>query len=261
MKMKHVLLAGLLLGFACLCRASGNEEKIKGNGNIITRTIPVEDFRTLNLGDQINAGRTLSSLNFFVKKKAPVFNYMQTLGAATLQITTDENIFDELEIEQKDGKLYIGGKNNRTKLFPTYFVANGSSSGLEKINLSGCMHFLSESLFQNPSLTIRLSGVGNVKIDDLNCDTLKCDVSGVGNLYLTGKAEEASLDLSGVGHVYAFDCRIKDLECDLSGVGSMEVQATEQLRGNVSGVGKLRYRGDAETHTRCSGVGRIKRVD
>ncbi len=260
MKTKFIVLASLLLGFATLCLASDKGEKVKGNGHIITRTIPVEDFQTLYVGEQINSSRSSGGLNFF-KKKQLVFNYMQTLGAATLQITTDENIFDELVVEQKKGKLRIGAKDRSLKLFPTHLVINGSSSGLEKIQLTGCLDFVSESLFQAPSLVVSLSGVGDVKMDELHCDTLDCNVSGVGNLYLTGKVEQGSFDLSGVGRVYAFDCRVKELECDVSGVGSMEVQATDRLKARVSGVGKLKYKGDAKVSKRCSGVGRIKHIE
>lgn len=260
MKTRFIVLAGLLLGFASLCMASGNGEKIKGNGNLITRTIPVEDFETLYLGEQINSSRFSGGLTFW-RKKPLVFNYMQTLGAAALQITTDENIFDELAVEQKGGKLRIGAKDRSLKLFPTHLVINGSSSGLKKIQLSGCMDFVSESLFQAPALVVRLSGVGDVKMDELECDTLDCHVTGVGSLYLTGKAEQGSFDLSGVGRVYALDCQVKKLECDVSGVGSMEVQATDWLKARVSGVGKLKYKGNAEANTQCSGVGRIKHIE
>lgn len=260
MKTKFLLLAGLLLGFASLCLASGNGEKVKGNGNLVTRTIPVEDFRTLYMGEQINSSRFSGGLNFW-QKRTLVFNYMQTLGAATLQITTDENIFDELSIEQKGGKLRISAKDRSLKLFPTHLVINGSSSGLEKLQLTGCMDFVSENLFQVPSLVVRLTGVGDVKMDELDCDTLDCNVTGVGSLYLTGKVGQGAFDLSGVGHVYAFDCQVKELECDVSGVGSMEVQATDRLKARVSGVGKLKYKGNAEVSTRCSGVGRIKHIE
>lgn len=261
MKTKLVWLVSLLMGCASLCLASEKGEKIKGDGNIVTRSIPVEDFRVLLLGKQINPYRGTGWTKLFSKKNKPAFHYMQTLGAASLLITMDKNLFEELEIEQEKGTLRIGAKDKNAKLYPTCLVISGSSSRLEKVRVSGCMNFVSESLLQTPSLTINIVGVGNVHMDELACDTLSCTLRGVGNFYLTGKAAQASFDLSGVGHMYSFDCQVKDLECHLSGVGSMEVNATEHLHGHVSGVGKLKYKGDAQASTSCSGVGRIKHVE
>lgn len=261
MKTKLVWLISLLIGCASLCLASEKGEKIKGDGNIVTRSIPVKDFRVLLLGEQIHPYREIAWTKLFSKKKTPVFHYMQTLGAATLLITMDKNLFDELEIEQDKGTLRIGAKDKNAKLYPTCLVMSGSSSQLEKVRVSGCMNFVSESLLQTPSLQVNIEGVSNVKMDEVACDTLACNLSGVGNFYLTGKAGKALFDLSGVGHMYSFDCQVKDLECHLSGVGSMEVYVTERLDGHVSGVGKLKYKGGAKASTSCSGIGRIKHVE
>lgn len=250
----------LLLGCTTFCMAGLKAEKIKGNGNVVTRTIQVDDFQTVKLGEQINK-QSIGGINWTGKKQKPVFNYTQSAGAATLQITMDENLFPYLEIEQKKGILTIGARDDDFKVFPTRMDIRGSSSRLEKIQVTGCMDFVSESLLQTNSLTISISGVGDAKIDELVCGILDCNLTGVGSLYLSGKADEAEFDVSGVGHVYAFDCVVKNLECDLSGVGSMEVNATEHIKGNVSGVGNMKYKGDAQASTSCSGIGHIKHVE
>lgn len=260
MTKKQIGLIGFSMGCTTLCMAGSQAEKIKGDGNVVTRIIQVDDFHALKLGEQINNDQGIRGINWSGKKGKPVFNYRQTAGGATLQITMDENLFPYLEIEQKKGMLIIGARNNDFNVFPTRLSIEGSSSGLEKIQIIGCMDFVSEHLLQTNSLAIRISGVGDAKIDELVCGALDCNLTGVGSVYLSGKADEAEFDVSGVGHVYAFDCVVRSLECDLSGVGSMEVNATEHIKGSVSGVGNLKYKGDAEADTSCSGVGRIKHV-
>lgn len=232
-------------------------EKIKGDGNIITRTIPVEDFDRIVLGDNIEP----KGNPFGGKKKYPTFNYMQTLGTASLQITMDENLFSVLDIIQTKGEIKIQTKNNRVKIQPTQLKISGSSRELSYVGISGCMNFISENQLKSDKLEMAVSGVGDITIEDFTCDELSCNVSGVGNIYLSGKVKSARYGVSGVGKVYAFDCQVENLRCDVSGVGGMQVWATESLKANASGVGGIKYKGDPKTELNASGVGSIKQVE
>lgn len=247
-----LLIVGILCTLNCM-----SADVIKGNGTIVTKTIPVENFTEVDLGSEIEARQVG---NPFSSKEFPVFNYTQNSGSASLKITTDENLFDHLAIIQDNGKLKIRGKSG--KIRPSQLTIYGTSQDLQKIHINGCMDFIAGTSVILNKAYLSISGVGSVKLSALTCDNFKCDLSGVGKLYLTGQIKEANFNVSGVGRVYAFDCPVEQLKCDVSGVGSMEVNATQSIRANTSGVGSIKYKGNPEkVNQSASGIGKVKRID
>ena len=73
----------------------------------------------------------------------------------------------------------------------------------------------------------------------------KLDVScsGVGNITLSGEADEAEYSCSGVGNINAKDLKAREVDAGVSGVGGIECYASESIKGRVTGVGGLKYAG------------------
>lgn len=243
--------------------SGGDGERIKGDGNIATHTFAIGDFDRISVGDDIEYSHRIASLNPFAKNKErfPIFNYRQTADCSSLQITTDENLFAYLSVEVKEGRLVIGSTKEELYLRPTRFVINGASTSLRKVSISGSMDFVADHPLTISTGDFSLSGMGDLKLLDIRCDTLSCDVSGKGSLYVVGKASVADYEVSGIGHVYAFGCESDEVDCEVSGIGSMELTANRRLNAETSGIGKIRYRGTAKSHASVSGLGRVKRVD
>ena len=218
----------------------------------------IDDFEEIHLGSNIESAK---GINPFNKKNRAICNYTQTDGASSLEISMDENLFDLLDIENKDHKLIIKAKSGK-KICPTHLVLNTSSKNLKEAGISGSIDFIADQPLQLTNTSFYISGVGDVKLADLSCDTFKVAISGVGNIYLNGNIKKGKYSVSGVGHVYAFDCPVEDLECEVSGVGGMEVNATQKLDASTSGVGSVKYKGNPEhTQKSASGVGKIKQAD
>lgn len=258
MKTKTLWLAALLM--LCVTTVFANE-RIKGNGNIVTKTIPVDEFTTLRLAERIQGIKT--GLSFFknTKKDLPIFHYTQSSGSPSLEITMDENLFAYLEIDQKDGKLRIRGLEEDADLYPTQLIIHGKSETLNSVLISGTMNFVSDTPLDIETLNITLSGVGDIKIDELSCDALSVTVSGVGDIVLGGKVNTASYEVSGVGKIRAFDCVADNLKCEISGVGNIEVMGNKTIVASASGVGTIKYKGEASVSSSTSGIGRVSRAD
>lgn len=247
-----------LMALFLLPSCVSGREKVRGNGKLVTRTVQITNFSDVELGSGIEGARNMVGM----KKCTPVFNYTQSAEeTTTLQITTDENLFSLLIVRVKDDRLVIRPEDKNKVLLPTSMEINGTSKELRDLRVNGCMDFIAEGLVTTDNLNIHLSGVSTVKMDDLESKDVKVHLSGVGSIYLKGKADEGDFSVSGVGHIYAFDCPVNNLECRVSGVGGAEVNATEHLSARLSGVGSLKYKGDAEIDANASGVGKIKRVD
>ena len=242
MKTRIIYLCLLVIFSTTGCISKNARKGINGNKNIVTRTIQVDDFEEIHLGSNIESAK---SINPFNKKNRAICNYTQTDGASSLEISMDENLFDLLDIENKDHKLIIKAKSGK-KICPTHLVLNTSSKNLKEAGISGSIDFIADQPLQLTNTSFYISGVGDVKLADLSCDTFKVAISGVGNIYLNGNIKKGKYSVSGVGHVYAFDCPVEDLECEVSGVGGMEVNATQKLDASTSGVGSVKYKGNPE---------------
>lgn len=238
------------------------KERIKGNGNIATRTIPIDGFNELRLGSGIGYNYKVSGINVFKSKKknSPKFFYTQSSGGGSeLVITMDENLFAYLDIEQSGGKLRIRAKEEDMELIATSMVMKAKSEGLVSVDVYGAIDFIAESSFTAGNLRLSVSGVGDMIFRNLSCNSIVCDISGVGSAYLTGTARKGDYHVSGVGKIFAFDCVAEDLACEVSGVGKIEACATKKLNADTSGIGSIRYRGVPETlNANSSGIGSVK---
>ncbi len=254
-----------ITGLICLIilsiTSSFAADGVNGNGQIETRTFQVDDYNQLILGNRIEfEGNT--GLGFFKKnkKRSPMFNYTQQQGRTTLEITMDENLFEWLTVNEKGGKLYIEAEED-VKIKPTGMIITGSSSGLTAVSIHGCMDFHNEGELIAENIRFTVDGVGDIVISGLSAQEITCDVSGVGNIYLAGKAEKGNYYVSGVGKVLAYDCNVKRLKSEVSGVGGMEVMASENLDAKTSGVGSIKYKGNAEINSSSSGIGKVKNAN
>jgi len=232
-------------------------ERIKGNGTLLTQTIPVDSYDKIHVGNGIESNG--STFNWFRRNKSkfPVFEYKQTKGKAELEITLDENLWEILDIKQDENTLYIKAKEDYLML-PTQMIIKGTSGNLTQVKVTGCMDFEADTHVSVENISFSLDGVGEIKFSDLSSKNIKCNVSGVGKIYLTGSSDEGEFHLSGVGKIYASDFIVENLNCDVSGVGRMEVNASSKLSAQASGVGNIRYKGEPNVDSSVSGVGRIK---
>ncbi|MDR1202048.1 MAG: DUF2807 domain-containing protein [Tannerellaceae bacterium] len=274
-KRAFLFVTGLLLAgsFAFL-----HAEKIKGNGNVVTKEIPVSDFKSIAVGPGVEC-----SSRFFSKStyQSPVLNYTQTTGAFALSVTMDENLFSYLEIKSGGGDLSIRTQRGIV-INPSRLEINANAKELNKVTVSGCIDFVTANAFKSDRLEVGISGASDVKMiyptqidrfaigisgagdliaEELVCKEVECNISGAGDIVLKGKADKARFTVSGAGDIKAYDFIVKELECRVSGSGDAKITATETLDATVSGTGDIRYRGNARANTRVSGFGDIKKVN
>jgi len=84
-------------------------------------------------------------------------------------------------------------------------------------------------------------------------------LTGSGDVTLTGSAAELSVDLEGSGSVDAEELEAQDAVVNLSGSGEVDVAARDSLSVDLSGSGQVTYSGDPSTDVRVSGSGDVER--
>jgi hypothetical protein len=182
------------------------EPKIEGSGHVVTKDIAIQPF------DQLEA--------------SGVFNVVLTQGnKESLKIEAEDNLQPLFEIKNEGPKLVVEMKKdphfNSHKKMTIYITFKNLKS-------------------------MDLKMVGNVSSDgNLNFRDLALANKSVGNLRLSGKAENATIRSNSVGSIKASDLLVQTMDIDNDGVGSAEVNAVKELKVKDSFLGKVRNAGSA----------------
>ncbi|EMB47583.1 MULTISPECIES: head GIN domain-containing protein [Treponema] len=228
-----------LLVICISCQSfSCSGEVIKGNGTIETKTFPQNNFNAISI-----AGGWTADIR-----------YSETFS---IQIETDENIFPYLDISRTCNTLNIGFKSGYS-ISPTQCKVSITMPALIRLQTAGSLTAVI-SLFNIPqeTMSIDISGSGNITAHEITVNTLKVDVSGSGDFSATGKAENMIADISGSGDIKTTDFETEKADISISGSGSAKVWVTRHLKADIGASGSIRYKGNPVIETKSSGSGRI----
>lgn len=107
---------------------------------------------------------------------------------------------------------------------------------------------------------LNCSGANSISVKNINTDEFTVNLSGAGNIKLTGITGKLDAKIAGAGNLDAKDLKAEDVYVSVSGTGNAEVYSSNYLNASVSGVGSIDYYGNPkEAKTNVSGVGSIKR--
>lgn len=210
-----------IFALIALCALSAEAKKVTGNGNVITKEVSVNEYDAVSIGSNI-VGQSDSWFSLFTQMgdKSYTFYYMQK-GPASLKITIDENLYQHLKVTSQNGTLSISTQN-QIELVPTSLKVTGSSKGLKKIHMSGCMNFSLQSKLSSDELeiisskgsdinlkqpvhvkncTINTSAGGDIEFSNLECQTISCEASGGSDIHYKGSAT-SDTSTSGGSDIY-----------------------------------------------------------
>ncbi len=210
---------------------------IVGNGKVETRDQKIGNFTRL-----VIAG------NFHV--------FLESSDKPYLRMEMDDNLYDIVKVNEEGSTLRID-----TRL--TILQAREKNlyigiKDLEKMELSGAIKMVSDSVLRLGSLDILVTGAARLDFE-IEAKSLKVDLSGASECDFRGKVDELRVQLSGAGDIDALDLIAGNVEIDMSGAGGARVYAKDKLDVSISGVGSVRYRGEPEIHKNISGLGSLKR--
>jgi hypothetical protein len=179
------------------------------------------------------------------KRTVPSFTAVDISGAYNVEI-----------VVQKEPSLEVEGDDNLLPLVTTE-VRNGVLE-ISNSKSYSTKHEMSLRI-SVPSLdAITSSGASDIIISDVKSDGFKIDVSGAGQLEVSGEAKSLEIKQSGAGDVNAKDLHAAKVNIDSSGAATADVYASEELRASVSGAGRVNYFGDPKTvNKEASGAGSI----
>lgn len=142
---------------------------------------------------------------------------------------------ERAEIDVVNGKLRLGYDSNR--------------SGKRRLRMGGMTATIAMPALQG----VDVSGVGDVKVAGVAADHFKAQLSGVGDLDLSGTCNALTARVSGVGELDAEMLRCKTVDVRVSGVGDASVYASQSAEAHVSGVGAIDIHGSPARVEKNSG--------
>jgi hypothetical protein len=213
-----LILVLLTVSIACtVTRGNDTAETVRGSGNVITEEREVSDFTSIALQGW---GKLV----------------IDQTGSESFSITADDNFLPYIETEVRDRELIISIPSNTmftdiTDL--TYQVTVKSLDGLE------------------------LTGAGDIEILHLDAEDWQVNLSGAGNITVSGEVDTQTIVISGAGGYNAEDLSSQQASIEHSGAGMAVVQVSDTLDVNISGVGSVEYIGDPTVNQTITGLGSI----
>ena len=175
---------------------------------------------------------------------------------ASIVISGDENLIDNVKYDLTDGNLRIYSNNPfRSENNLTIKLRTNSLKGIRS-NFVGNIQM--DRAFTGGDLEINMSGPSRFQADSLYVNSLSVRSEGIASVDLSGKVKNARLDLSGAGRINAFDLVSDTVYANVRGVGSIQCNPLDYLEGHLRGVGKIAYKEDPKTKNITSeGIGKI----
>ncbi|MCV2484835.1 DUF2807 domain-containing protein [Flavobacterium sp. SH_e] len=239
MKKSILLLALSVLFINCTINAQENN-KLKGNGNVVTETRTTGEYDGIKISGFFD-------VDLVAGKE----------GKITLK--GEENLLSAIKVEVEDNslKIYV---EKFTNIKPTKNIQiTVPFEKISELSLAGSGNIQSKDVIKTDKFVVKLSGSGNFTLP-VDANNLELNVSGSGNVHLKGIADNFSTKLSGSGDIDAADLKSKIVEANVSGSGNSKVSCNESLTARVSGSGNIRYIGNPEKKdVKVSGSGSISK--
>jgi hypothetical protein len=197
--------------------ASCTKERISGNGSTITETRSLSNFTGVS---------TSGSTNVYITQGA-IFK---------VEVKGYSNLLPYYETKLVSGVLQLGYKqdvnvkNDNTEVFITMPVLNN-------IQLAGSGNIEAMGNFTgNIDFNARLSGSGNISIEQ-------------------GSAQNFYSTIEGSGNIDALNFVANKADATIEGSGNTEITANNQLKVKITGSGNVYYRGTPAITSQITGSG------
>lgn len=234
---KKLAIIIILIAFTSNVNAQWYGKRIKGNGNVVTKTRNVSEY------DQIGVAGS-----FDVKLVAG--------KEGNLTIKVEENLLEYLITDVEDGKLKIKWKKGVSINTTKGLLVTVPFEDIESVSLAGSGDVFSEEVIKTDDLNVALSGSGDIKLK-ISTDNISSAVSGSGDIVLSGKTQKLKCSVAGSGDINGYDLTSQDAEVNVAGSGDIKVNVSDNLIARVAGSGDIYFKGNPKQDVKISGSGSV----
>jgi hypothetical protein len=187
-------------------------------------------------------------------------------------IEAESNLIPLIRTRIDGSALVIDTKDNLQNNYPMKVYVHATELNEVKLSGSGLMQAndivtgdldisisgSGDIFFSGTAQNVNSSISGSGKMDlGLVCNELDADISGSGDIEIVGTANNGIFHISGSGSIHAYDFTLKECHATISGSGSMFVTVTDYLNVNISGSGDVYYMGAPVIDSKITGSGSV----
>jgi hypothetical protein len=212
-------------------------EHIEGNGNVAEVTHQVSDFEEISISG--------------------VFEVELIPGGSYVEVITDENLHEHINVSVEDGELHIDTDDKM--LEAETLKLRIAYEHLEEIEVAGAVHLYSSKPILSDRFEFEVAGACDADLL-VQVDELEMAIKGGGEINVGGSCDRAVFEISGAGDIDAFELNAEEVEVAIMGAGDVKVNATDQLEVVIRGAGDVLYKGDPEVEKDITGAGSVKKA-
>lgn len=216
------------------------QEALQGNGRLGIQTRSIPNFSRLVLHSNMDV-QLSSSID-------------------SLELEAEDNIFEQIVTEVKDGQLQIHWKQGRWVERTLPIKIKIPLKVLSSIELKGNGFITSLDTIRNDSLRLESHGDGDLELP-LEVNYLFVNISDDGDLELQGKAEQLEMMVHGSGDLEAPDLMVQNANINTYGRGGAKLQVENQIKAVLNGPGHIKFKGPATIDATINGSGRVIRKE
>lgn len=180
-----------------------------------------------------------------------------------ISATGPQDAMDALDIRQEGSSLIVSRKEEKGWKIgwdkrKTSALVTVTMPLIRAATLSGAGDLTVGTATPEDSFDGRLSGSGNMSVENSRAKAVNLSLTGAGNLKVRGVADTLNASLTGSGSMDAVALAAREVTVNLTGAGSITASASELATGTLSGVGNVDIAGSARCAIRKSGVGEVR---
>ena len=179
-----------------------------------------------------------------------------------ITLTGEENLLDYIITEVKDDKLVIKvekGRNLQPSNWKNGIRITVPIERVSAVSLSGSGDIVGKKIIKTDLFQTNMSGSGDITLTG-EATNISASMSGSGDMNLSGNTQYFDARISGSGDIKAYDLKAENVHATVSGSADIKVTATKSISARVSGSGDISYKGNPDkVDTKSSGSGDISR--
>lgn len=238
MKTSIIGICVFLILVPMLTEAQSWKGSIRGEGEVVKRTLDIDPFEAVSLG--FSGDIILTQGN-----------------TQKVEVEAQANIIENIKTDVSGGKWRVNYKKGvkQSKPVKVYITL----PRLTGAGISGSGSMWTTGKFTNlGDLETYISGSGDLRLG-IDADDIEAHISGSGTISLEGSGQVLDVHISGSGDVHAMDLQVQNCEVSISGSGDAGVYASNELNVRISGSGDVTYKGDAQkVRSSVSGSGDVR---
>lgn len=248
MKTQTILIA--FLAISCLFMTSCGDEWDaiedefdckKGKGARIERELSLAEFTGIELDVQANVFISLGTEQRVV-------------------VEGQSNVVNDIELDVQ-GKVWEIEFDRCYKNYDDLDIFI-TVTDLTKLELNSSGNIVSQTDFTANQVALRITGSGNIIMNDLDASGVSSTITGSGSILLSGSATTHDVFVTGSGDVGSFGFVTTNSDISIVGSGDVEVNVSSDLDVGIAGSGSVYYKGDPNSvSSSISGSGNVIKVD